>query len=69
METNTQDWRLKSRILQHTTERNYRALAEDYEEAGDFEKALESAYTARRFWQALRIAKNHIPKKDRKSVV
>lgn len=63
METKTQDWRLKSRILQHTNERNYRALAEDYERAGEFEKSLESAYTARWFGFALRIAEKHFPGK------
>ena len=57
------EWRLKSRILEHTNERNYQALAEDYEEAGDFKRSLESAHTARRFGFALKIAEKHFPEK------
>ncbi len=63
MEEKNLEWRLKSRILQYTAEGNYKGLAEAYEQAGEFNKAFESAYTARWFGFALRIAEKHFPEK------
>ena len=63
MEDKKLEWRLKSRILQYKNENNYRGLAEVYEQVGEFEKSLESAYEARWFGFALRIAEKHFPEK------